>query len=444
MSRLMGREDERTDALVGTTLTGRWRIVGVLGSGGMSTVYEAEDVTGARVAIKVLHERLERNRRARERFLREGRLASRLAPADTARILDSTETPDGRPALVMEQLIGQTLRKRCEASGGRLDADDALRIAERVAEILVLAHAGGIIHRDIKPENVFVTLDQQVKVLDFGVAALRDEVAQAASITQSGATLGTPAFMAPEQARGRRNQVDARADIWALGATLFYCLTGRHVHEEASSANESLIFSATQRAPPLARFRPDLADTIGPVVDQALAFDPRDRWASANQMRDAIRAARHALEGRVGGTPTGAADTIETVEHGVPSFPGTQPRKISWLFALLPAAALIALLVTQAKPAGDALPAKRASPIESARVLAPPMRTATQSASLPISPAATDAVQHQAKPPAPKPRVTNGNDPINASKPRPRAGLATAAVPSRDDDVPNIVLDRRK
>jgi serine/threonine-protein kinase len=279
--------DDFEESLVGETLDHRWLLVRVLGHGGMCTVYEARQPDGSRVAVKVLNPALARRPRARARFLREGRVATAVGHPNAVRVLDSHDV-DGRLFLVMELLSGETLRQRCDAAGGRLAAGEVLRVAARILEVLAAAHAKSIFHRDIKPENVFVTLDGTVKVLDFGIAAVRDEALEEDPITQSGASLGTPAFMAPEQARGRHAQVDARTDLWAVGATMFVCLTGRHVHSDAGTANEALILSATKAPPPLATFCPDIPAAVAQIVDRALALDPAQRWQSADEMREAI------------------------------------------------------------------------------------------------------------------------------------------------------------
>lgn len=284
------------ESLVGQTLLGRFRLTGHLGRGGMSTVYEATDPGGARVAVKVLNGAVGRSHGARERFLRERRAADLIAHEAAVRVTDHGETPDGRLVLIMELLEGQTLRKRCETAGGSLAPAEALQIASHVLDVLSAAHDKRVFHRDIKPENIFLTSRGEVKVLDFGVAAIRDDGAQHADVTKSGATIGTPAFMAPEQARGHHAKVDARSDVWAVGATLYYCLTGRHVHATAQTANEALIFAATQSAPPIASVRSDLRRAIRVVVDRALAFSPEKRFQSAAAMRDAIVDATSAQE----------------------------------------------------------------------------------------------------------------------------------------------------
>ena len=352
-------------SLVGETLLDRWRIVRLLGRGGMSMVYEAEHRNGARVAIKVLNASLARNPRARERFLREGRVANSVDHPNVVRVLDEHELQDGTFFLVLDLLDGKTLRDACKSAGGRLDVTQALHVADAVLEVLVAAHAKGIIHRDIKPQNVFLTTEGAVKVLDFGVAAVRDAASAETTITQSGMALGTPAFMAPEQARGQQAELDARTDVWAVGATLFWCLTGRHVHQHASTLNEALIFSATQPAPPLSKFRPDLAREVAAVVDRALALNPADRFPSANAMRRAILEATKQPTGlpAVDSSGSWTAETLPNSE--IRLVPRRLPRRVPVLIAAaLATCALAVVLTRQRSPASANEPEPRAATAE--------------------------------------------------------------------------------
>ena len=172
------------------------------------------------------------------------------------RILDDDQAPDGRPFLVMDLLDGETLHARCAAAGGRLAPFEVLRIADRVLDILSATHACGIVHRDIKPSNIFLTVGGGVRILDFGIAAVREELARSAG-NELGA-VGTPAFMAPEQARWSHGRVDARSDLWAVGATMYYCLAGKHVHPRAATVDDALVFAATQPAPSIAIACPEM------------------------------------------------------------------------------------------------------------------------------------------------------------------------------------------
>jgi serine/threonine-protein kinase len=277
---------------IGFVVSGKWKIARFLGAGGMGAVFEAQHRNGKRVALKVLHRHLHSNPRFKTHFLREGYLANRVEHPDVASVLDDGETSDGDVYLVMELLHGETLEARRKAAS--LSTRDALRIADRILDVLAMAHAKGIVHRDIKPANVFLTIAGDVKLLDFGIASLRekallDEPATLPSLHG----LGTPSFMAPEQARGRKELLDERADIWSLGAVLFTLLSGRYVHE-TQTPQEALIAAATMQPRLLGSFRPDLPALVTGIVDRALAFDTQERWRDAQTMQEAVRRAASA------------------------------------------------------------------------------------------------------------------------------------------------------
>jgi eukaryotic-like serine/threonine-protein kinase len=281
-------------ALVGETLRGKWRLDALIGVGGMAAVYSATHRNGHRAAIKLLHRGLGLSASVRARFLREGYAANGVDHPGVVRVLDDDELEDGRAFLVMELLNGETLESRWKRCGYRLSATDALAIADELLCVLACAHARGITHRDIKPDNLFLTEDGRLKVLDFGIAHFRDSLVASVTKTQTGVALGTPAFMAPEQARGRSREVDGRSDLWSVGATLFALLTGEYVHR-ADSSNEMLILAATERARPLAAAWPGVPDDIAEVVDRALAFEKAERWSDASVMRRAVRTAQATL-----------------------------------------------------------------------------------------------------------------------------------------------------
>jgi hypothetical protein len=165
--------------------------------------------------------------------------------------------------------------------------------ADGLLDILAAAHANGIVHRDVKPGNVFLTTNGEVKLLDFGIARLQ-EVSAPTTQTQTGTMLGTPAFMAPEQARGRWDEVSEKTDVWAVGATMFRLLTGRHVHE-AVTPQESMIAAATRPAPAVDAVAPAVPRSLSTLIDRALAFRSADRWQDAKAMQAALRQARASL-----------------------------------------------------------------------------------------------------------------------------------------------------
>lgn len=272
---------------VGQTLAGKWTIDRVVGIGGMAAVYSATHRNGKRVAIKILHPFIAAHADVRDRFLREGYVANQVDHPGAVSILDDDVTPDGAPFLVMELLDGEALEEWMARSKGILPVADVLAVADQVLDTLAAFHAANVIHRDIKPGNLFVTRHGTVKVLDFGLARLRDPRVAGAP-TATGIVLGTASYMPPEQAQGKADQVDARADIFAVGAVMFRALTGRAIHE-GKSATERLFQAMKDRAPSVGIVAPHLPPWVVGVVDKALAFDKKDRWATAQDMRTAVR-----------------------------------------------------------------------------------------------------------------------------------------------------------
>ncbi len=279
---------DRAEARIGSVLRGKWKLERIVGVGGMATVYAATHRNKSRVAIKILHPELAIDAEVTARFLREGYVANAVDHPGTVKVIDDDLTEDGAPFLVMELLDGETLDARLSRKG-RLDVGEVLAIANQVLGVLEAAHERGVEHRDLKPENLFLTRQGELKILDVGIARLRALTPDGSS-TRAGSLLGTPAFMAPEQARGRWDDVDARTDIWAVGATIFSLLTGRHVHE-ADTVQEQLIKSATVAAQSLGELLPGASDAVVALVDRSLAFDRMKRFDSAKQMRLALLSA---------------------------------------------------------------------------------------------------------------------------------------------------------
>jgi eukaryotic-like serine/threonine-protein kinase len=277
---------------IGSVLRGKYRIDRVLGVGGMAVVYAATHRNKKRFAVKMLHPELSLRDDIRTRFLREGYVANSVEHAGAVAVLDDDVAEDGAAFLVMELLEGAGVEQLWEKRGHALPARAVLALSDQLLDVLAAAHARSVVHRDIKPANVFLTRDGILKVLDFGIARLRDATSDQA--TQTGMTMGTPAYMAPEQAMGQSSKIDGLTDVWAVGATMFSLLSGSMVHL-ADNAQMLLVHAATQPARSLASAVGGVPAPVVEVVDRALAFDKGHRWQSATAMRDAVRSAYTAV-----------------------------------------------------------------------------------------------------------------------------------------------------
>jgi serine/threonine protein kinase len=276
---------ESAERRVGATLCGKWHLDRVIGVGGMAAVYEATHRNRNRVAIKLLHPALSLEEGTRQRFLREGYVANTIRHEGAVQVLDDDVTDDGFAFLVMELLKGESVEERMHRKGGALDIREALKITDQLLEVLEAAHDQDVVHRDIKPDNLFLTEEGKLKVLDFGIARLNQGDGKT---TKVGSFMGTPAFCAQEQARGRWDEVDHRTDLYSVGASLFTCITGTHVHEaETSSEQLALAIGATARS--LSDVMPDAPKELVDLVDTALAYDKEDRFQSARAMRAAVK-----------------------------------------------------------------------------------------------------------------------------------------------------------
>jgi eukaryotic-like serine/threonine-protein kinase len=274
-------EKTRARARLGNTINGKWRLDSLLGVGGMASVYAATHRNGSRAALKILHSEFARDSGIRDRFLREGYVANKIDHKGRVAILDDDITESDEPFLVMELLEGETLQQLWKRKGRKVPVAEAFEITEQILDTLTSFHAQQIVHRDLKPANIFICNDGVVKLLDFGVARMREA---GGDKTRAGTALGTPSFMAPEQAMGLAEGIDGRADLFSVGATLYAILSGQRLHQGRSD-NEAFILAATQPAPSLARVAPDLPVEVISLVDKALAWDPRNRFESAEAMR---------------------------------------------------------------------------------------------------------------------------------------------------------------
>ncbi len=289
--------ETRARARLNTTLRGKYRLDRVLGVGGMAVVYAATHRNQKQFAIKMLHAELSIRDDVRQRFLREGYAANSVKHPGALAVLDEDQAEDGAAFLVMELLDGASLDDLWERWDHRVPLEQVLAIGAQLLDVLEAAHAKGIVHRDIKPANLFVTREGVLKVLDFGIARVRDVAASSANATGTGLLLGTPAFMSPEQAFAKSSEIDAQTDVWAVGATLFTLASGRMVHE-GETASEIVINTATKPARSLSMVAPDLPPRAISVIDRALGFAKNERWASAAAMRKAIADTHLALLGR--------------------------------------------------------------------------------------------------------------------------------------------------
>lgn len=304
--------------MIGRTIS-HYKIVEKIGEGGMGAVYKAEDLRLNRfVALKFLSAQLGTEPEQRQRFIHEAKAASALEHPNICTIHEIDETPDGQMFISMAYLEGQTLKARIE--GGPLPVRDAVDLAVQIARGLAKAHGQGIFHRDIKPANVIVTSDGVAKIVDFGLAKL----AGGTEITRTGTTLGTAAYMSPEQATGL--SADARTDVWALGVVLYEMLAGcRPFQGEHLPA---IVYSIVNEQPrPLREKRPDLPPEVERIVSSALQKDREARPGSGVDLLRDLAAYQGSL------TTTTPAITMASLLSGL------RRRRVA-----LPALALLAVL----------------------------------------------------------------------------------------------------
>jgi eukaryotic-like serine/threonine-protein kinase len=410
-------------SLVGTTLDGKFRLDKALASGAGGDVYEATHLAlGAPVAVKVLRAGPpETGDIRRKRFLREARVAAGLRTDHVVRIYDVVAPESGLTYIVMELLQGETLADRVQRAGP-LPVAEAIGFVLQAAKPLGQMHAQGIVHRDVKPSNLFLARDadghEVIKLLDFGVAAFQRPVARDSSLTLTEAMVGTPRYMAPEQVQSSRS-VDARADVWALGITLYEMLAGKPPFD-GQTVLAVLNQIERQEPKPLGDVRSGIPPALAALVHACLAKDPAGRPADARELVEAL------------GAMAGPAPRAKL------------PRR--WLMAGGLGLAVIVLGALALRRAAEA-PAQAALPggpgvaaSIAMRVAAPAAPSATASAvasvaaALPVAPG-TDTVVAPPAGPAPVASVT-ASAPHRTARPLPRGDPPRPAArkPPRDDD----------
>jgi eukaryotic-like serine/threonine-protein kinase len=336
--------------MIGTVLSGRYKLEAKLGSGGMSTVYLARDGTLDRaVAVKVMHREMSEQADQLERFRQEARAVAKLSHPNVVAVIDAGED-GGHPYIVFEYVEGETLKQRI-ARLGPLDTQEALAYAIEIARGLTVAHARNMVHRDIKPQNVLIDAEGRAKLTDFGISRQLEQD----GMTATGRVLGTTDYVAPEQAMG--HAVDPRSDLYSLGVVLYEMLTGQ-VPFQADSQVGVAMKHVNEELPDVQQRRPEVSAAAALVVERATTKDPAQRYQEVGEMIDDLSTALEVEAARAGSTTGEATSVLDAVPPPQRKLSGGS--RGSWaaiaLLALVAVGAIAAVLfISQGGGGGGAL-----------------------------------------------------------------------------------------
>lgn len=318
----MGRLANQDALQPGTILAGRYRIERTVGQGSMGIVLEGTDLTlDMRVALKVMSPERAHNDEARKRFVREAQAVLKLTNEHVTRMYEVGALADGVPFLVMEFLVGHTLEHHLFNGGGPPAVDVVLDWSLQALEGLAEAHKFGFVHRDVKPENLFLHEPRGappvVKVLDFG--AVKEMMSKMTKLTRTGSTMGSPAYMPPEQVRAE-DDIDQRADVWAMGVTMYELLTGR-LPFGGESVPQTLAAILREAPIPLRDLRPQVPMELDALIARALDKERQGRYANCAEMLEALKSVRAKLQQTSPVTKTLFFNPSNTPRPHAPSFP---------------------------------------------------------------------------------------------------------------------------
>jgi serine/threonine-protein kinase len=342
------------EGAVGAVLNGQWRLVRLVGEGGLAAVYEAESLAGlGRRAVKMLHQQFLGQRNIVERFYQEAQACFALRHPHIAGVEAYAYAEDGTPYLVMELLVGLSLFDYL-GRGVPMRLEQAAPLLYAVLQALGVAHGRGIVHRDLKPANLFLVPgsagEHTIKVLDFGVAKVMDVAGGMGSRTRTGALLGTPGYMSPEQVRDAKT-VDSRSDLWAAGVVFYEMLTCQHPFGSGDQFSRMVAVLREEHTPP-SRHAPALAP-LDAFFARALARDPEARFHSAEEMAERLRALAQGTPARFvpEGMQTVALPQMSALAALAPQAEGG-PKPLAKTVALAAAPAPIAVSYAAAPLAG--------------------------------------------------------------------------------------------